>query len=82
MTQFYSDQSREDDKWSLPDCEVFYVDEVDEEWVDPDDPDRHLPSGWYFWFCLPGCMPDSDPIGPFETEEEAIADCRDNWGGE
>lgn len=28
--------------------------------------------GWYYWFCFPGCLPDSDPIGPFETEDEAI----------
>ena len=80
--QFYSDPSREDDTYSLPDCEVFYVDEIDVEWVDPEDPDRNLPVGWYFWFCFPGCMPDSGPIGPFGTEEEAIAACRDNWGGE
>ena len=79
MTQFYSDPARQADKWSLPDCEVFYVDEI-AEWVDPDDPDRNLTVGWYFWFCLPGCMPDSEPVGPFETEEDAIADCRDNWG--
>lgn len=25
MTQFYSDPSRESDKWSLPDCEVFQL---------------------------------------------------------
>jgi hypothetical protein len=32
--------------------------------------------GWYYWACFPGCLPDSDPIGPFETENEAIADAR------
>lgn len=26
---------------------------------------------------LPGCMPDSAPFGPFDTEDEAIADAQD-----
>ena len=30
--------------------------------------------GWYYWTCFPGCLPDSDAVGPFETEEEAQAD--------
>jgi hypothetical protein len=30
--------------------------------------------GWYWWPCFPGCLPESDPIGPFATEAEAIAD--------
>ena len=35
-------------------------------------------SGWFYWFCLPGCMPDSEgPIGPFDTEELALADARE-----
>lgn len=34
--------------------------------------------GWYWWACFPGCLPDSDPIGPFATEEEALADAQGN----
>lgn len=30
--------------------------------------------GWYWWSCFPGCLPDGDPIGPFETEEDAVQD--------
>ncbi len=30
--------------------------------------------GWYYWYCMPGCLPDSDPMGPFETREAAHAD--------
>lgn len=34
---------------------------------------------FYFWcYCFPGCMPDSDWFGPFETAEEALADAREN----
>ena len=32
--------------------------------------------GWYYWTCFPGCLPDSDPIGPFDSEQEAIDDAR------
>lgn len=27
--------------------------------------------GWYWWACFPGCLPESDAIGPFESSEEA-----------
>ena len=46
-------------------CEVFYV--------APNDKDQQEP-GWYWWACFPGCMPDSDPFGPFESEDEACED--------
>lgn len=32
--------------------------------------------GFYWWSCFPGCIPDSDPIGPFETEEDAVKDAQ------
>jgi hypothetical protein len=35
-------------------------------------------TGWYYWYCQPGCLPDSDPIGPFESEEAAFADWQEN----
>jgi hypothetical protein len=31
-------------------------------------------SGWYWQACFPGCMPDGEPVGPFETKAEAIED--------
>lgn len=37
---------------------------------------RHC--GWFYWYCFPGCMPDSEPIGPFDTEADALADAREN----
>jgi hypothetical protein len=30
-------------------------------------------AGWYWWFCFPGCMPESEPDGPYDTEEDAVA---------
>jgi hypothetical protein len=33
-------------------------------------------SGWWYWHCLPGCLPDSSVFGPFATEAEALADAQ------
>ena len=37
-------------------------------------------TGWFFWFCLPGCMPDSDPYGPFDSEDAALEQAREDAG--
>lgn len=46
------------------------------------DPPVPCRAGWYYWHCFPGCLPDSEPIGPFDTEGEAMADARKNAGEE
>jgi hypothetical protein len=70
--QFYTDPEREFDPNALPDAEVFtestYGHDIEEEPFSP---------GFYWWSCLPGCLPDSEPIGPFDTEQEAIDDARE-----
>lgn len=33
--------------------------------------------GWFWWSCLPGCLPDSSAFGPFKTAKEALADARE-----
>jgi hypothetical protein len=72
MTQFYSDPSKEQDKWSLPNAEVFYLQS------DGNDEDEgFFQKGYYYWYCLPGCLPDSEPIGPFETAQLAIKSCQE-----
>ena len=38
--------------------------------------------GWFYWYCLPGCMPDSDPYGPFATEADALFEARELSGDE
>ena len=35
------------------------------------------PDGWFWQSQMPGCLPDSDPIGPFDTRQAAIEDCQD-----
>jgi hypothetical protein len=32
-----------------------------------------IEGGWFYWFCFPGCLPDSEPFGPYKTRAEAIA---------
>jgi len=32
----------------------------------------------WFWFCFPGCLPDSNVFGPFDSEEEALEEAR-SW---
>lgn len=27
--------------------------------------------GFYWWSCFPGCLPDGDPVGPFDTAKDA-----------
>ena len=49
-------------------CETFYSDGTMGDYGEPNAP------GWYWWSCQPGCIPDSDFFGPFETEEEARDD--------
>jgi hypothetical protein len=33
--------------------------------------------GWYWWTCLPGCLPDGEACGPFLTEQEARENAED-----
>ena len=32
-----------------------------------------ITGGWFYQYCFPGCLPDSEPIGPYATRQEAIA---------
>ena len=85
MTQFYSNPKREGDPFALPNCEVFEYTQADSEvrfvmYGDEGDDNPFGAPGWYWWACFPGCLPDSDPIGPFDTEAEAIDDAQaDAW---
>lgn len=37
-------------------------------------------AGWYYWTCYPGCLPDSEPSGPFYRREDALAKAREDAG--
>ncbi len=77
MSQHYSDPSRESDPHALPNVEVFYMsaaDLLDSDWTDGEGDSKD--TGWYYWYCFPGCLPDSYPCGPYASEAEALAAAR------
>ena len=77
MTQHYSDPARETDPHALPDVEVFHVAPAR---VDArgycHEPAVDLPPGWYWQACFPGCLPDGEPVGPFNSEQAALEDAQ------
>lgn len=78
MAQHYFDETRAGDPHALPDVETFYLgpdDVLEAGWIS--EYGEHLEPGWYWWACFPGCLPDGDPNGPFETEDAALEDARD-----
>lgn len=100
MPQHYLDPDQAEDPYSLPNIEVWQIEDEDEardmavtltlrsdgyrelpdgSLTDPEpDPDLVPPVGsWFGWFCFPGCLPDSDPFGPYASEEEAVRELRD-----
>ncbi len=84
MGQYYSEPERGEHFALLPDIETFFVNAVEFLYFEPDTwhAERMLHDtalnlqGWYWWSCYPGCIPDSDPFGPFDTEAAALADAQ------
>ena len=80
MAQIYSDPTRESDPYALPDIEVFALSELEASYNRGNpfaDEQAMTEAGWYWWSCFPGCLPDGEPNGPFDTEAEAITDSQD-----
>lgn len=91
MTQHYSNPSRESEPTALPDIETFQAriktcPVCEDVYLDTEGDDGNScchgerysigQLAWWYWFCFPGCMPDSDPVGPFDSEDEALEDAR------
>ena len=36
--------------------------------------------GWYYATCCPGCLPDSDWFGPYDTEDACIEAAEEFYG--
>jgi hypothetical protein len=34
--------------------------------------EQGITGGWFYWFCFPGCLPDSDRFGPYDSYKEAL----------
>ena len=52
---------------------LFYIEEMYDLTDEAGEP---LQDGWYWWAGFLGCLPDSEPCGPFTTEQEALNDAR------
>lgn len=39
-----------------------------------------ITGGWFYWYCFPGCMPDSNAMGPYATHAEALEATREYAG--
>jgi hypothetical protein len=85
MAQFYLDPRRESETTALPDAEVFHMSEDDIREAGPDSvwyetegnyTGQPFVPGWYWWACFPGCLPDGEPNGPFDSEVKAVANAR------
>jgi len=75
MSYEYTNPKRASDPHALPDVEVFHV-EKDYEFEYYYQGFTEL--GFYYAYGFPGCLWDSDPVGPFESYEEALSDARDS----
>ena len=40
-----------------------------EKWRDHVGP---LTAGWYWWVCFPGCLPEGEPSGPYDSYTQAL----------
>jgi hypothetical protein len=92
MSYQYSDRSRETEPYALPDVEVFmetasicdvcglvnfnnaFLGECED--CGADCPEI-WPDSWWYAYGQIGCLWDSDPVGPFASEEEALESARD-----
>jgi len=61
--------------------EVFWDDADTGPWSDDprnfDAEGNPVAPGWYWWACLPGCLPDGEAHGPFASSIRAHADALD-----
>jgi hypothetical protein len=53
---------------------------VREEMLDCMVAEQCISGGWFYQYCFPGCLPDSDPMGPYPSYDEALAAAREDAG--
>lgn len=76
MSYEYINEKRESEPHALPDVEIF-----EHEKACLDGTCMHaLEDGFYYAHGFPGCLWDSDPVGPFETYSIALEQAREDSG--
>ena len=38
--------------------------------------EQGITGGWFYWYCFPGCLPDSEAMGPYASRQEALKAAR------
>ena len=38
-----------------------------------------ISGGWFYWYCYPGCLPDTEADGPYASYAEAKAAAQENY---
>lgn len=54
--------------------EVYWHDDNLDDPLRPSLEEAEDNSGWYWHACFPGCLPDGDASGPFDTSQDAYND--------
>ena len=65
MAYFHLNPADEDHPNRIPDAELFYHEGGDDD-----------PPGFYWWACFPGCHPDTEAVGPYDTAEQAVCEAQ------
>lgn len=50
--------------------------QVQENMLDAMCEEEGITGGWFYWYCFPGCMPDTSAMGPYTTRDEALKAAR------
>jgi len=50
---------------------------VRDQMIDAIIDEEGVTGGWFWQSCFPGCLPDSEPIGPFASRAEALANAQE-----
>lgn len=61
--------------YSNPNVEIWEEDGTQQGYYD----EETLEPGFYWWHCFPGCLPDSDPQGPYPSYAEALAGAQETF---
>jgi hypothetical protein len=91
--QFYINPKARHEPFAQPSGETFYVSGAEcivaaygddqDSWLSEVLANHDGPvtdyEGWYWWHCRPGCLPDGEPSGPFQTEAAAIEDAQEMY---
>jgi hypothetical protein len=80
MAYYYVDPQRESEPHALPDVEVFFLEynQLAVQGAKVLVASQHE-RGWFYAYGFPGCLWDSEPVGPFDTEAKALKAARETY---